>query len=181
MNLITIPVDVLLGWGTNVIAIKMLTRPYLPKGIGPFKIHGLIPSRKEAFANGIADIISDKLLTLEDLSCIIDSTKSFDEIKNQIADNILEQISIPKASGIAAKKTVLDLLDQVLKDITWEPKSPTDYSSKIHKIIKHKICMMDIKDVDALINSVANSEFKFIERIGALVGLVIGLFQVFFF
>lgn len=179
MNLIVIPIDMALGWATNVIAIRMLTRPYLPTGVGPFKIQGLIPSRKAAFADGIATLIANKLLTPKDLTSILNTSKILEETTGRVADNILDHVDIPKGSRTEAKGVVLKLLDGIFKSAGWDeghgiPSRPID----VHKIVSQKIIDMNMPEIDELLGHVAKSEFKFIERIGALVGLVIGLIQV---
>ena len=57
----------LIGWGTNWLALKMLFKPREPFGVGRYKIQGLIPSRRNDLSGTIAKTISDELLSSEDL------------------------------------------------------------------------------------------------------------------
>ena len=59
-------VGALIGWLTNVIAIKLLFRPINPIGIKgtPFMIQGLIPKRKGEIAKSIGDVISEELVSM---------------------------------------------------------------------------------------------------------------------
>ena len=50
----------LIGWGTNWLALKMLFRPRKPVNIGPYKLQGLIPSRRNVLSGTIAKTISDE-------------------------------------------------------------------------------------------------------------------------
>ena len=57
----------LIGWGTNWLALKMLFKPRKPFGVGRYKIQGLIPRRRNDLSGTIARTISDELLSSDDL------------------------------------------------------------------------------------------------------------------
>lgn len=62
-------VGALIGWSTNVVAIKLMFRPLEPLKIPGtrFTIQGLIPKRKTEIAKSIGDVISEELLSIEQI------------------------------------------------------------------------------------------------------------------
>ena len=57
-------VGAVIGWITNIFAIKLLFRPLNPIRIPftPFTIVGLIPKRRNEIATTIAEVVSQELL-----------------------------------------------------------------------------------------------------------------------
>ncbi|HAX71975.1 MAG TPA: DUF445 domain-containing protein, partial [Firmicutes bacterium] len=62
-------VGALIGWVTNILAIKLLFRPLKPICIPltPFKIVGLIPKRKADIAKNIGEVVATELLSIDEL------------------------------------------------------------------------------------------------------------------
>ena len=64
MTFIFLPLTgALIGWITNLLAIRLLFHPRRPLRLWPlpFKIQGLLPKRREELAENIADIVSEQL------------------------------------------------------------------------------------------------------------------------
>ncbi len=59
-----------IGWITNVIAIKLLFRPYQPIKVPliNLQLQGAIPKRKSEIAAAIGRLVSSELLTGQDLT-----------------------------------------------------------------------------------------------------------------
>ncbi len=80
----------LIGWVTNILAIKLLFRPIKPIKIPILNIEiiGLIPKRQKEIAKNIGEVIANELLTVDDLFSEIikeDDKEDFNEyIKNKI-------------------------------------------------------------------------------------------------
>jgi len=58
-----------IGWMTNVIAIKLLFRPFNPIKIPllPITIQGLIPKRKGEIAKSIGEVVAEELISMEEI------------------------------------------------------------------------------------------------------------------
>ena len=66
--LLSIPViAAIVGWGTNVIAIKMTFYPLEYKGIKPVGWQGIIPSKAGKMAGKAVDLLTSRLIDLEAL------------------------------------------------------------------------------------------------------------------
>ncbi len=62
-------VGAIIGYSTNVIAIKLMFRPINPIQLKPFKfeLQGLIPKRKADIATSIGEIIESELISIEEI------------------------------------------------------------------------------------------------------------------
>ena len=76
-----------IGWITNLIAIKLLFRPYREVNILGIKFQGVIPKRKKALAENIAKMIDEELISIKDITKIINSMEIETEIE-KIVDRI---------------------------------------------------------------------------------------------
>ena len=79
-----------IGWITNVLAIKLMFRPINPIKIPilNLEIIGLVPKRKKEIAKNIGEVISKELLSVDDLinSSIKENDK--EDLNNYIKDKI---------------------------------------------------------------------------------------------
>ena len=62
-------VGALIGWITNIFAIKLLFRPIKPIKIPltRFTIVGLIPKRKKEIAKNIGEVVANELISIREL------------------------------------------------------------------------------------------------------------------
>ncbi len=62
-------VGALIGWTTNVIAIKLLFRPIEPVRIPLTKLtlQGLMPKRKKEIAKNIGETVENELISIEEI------------------------------------------------------------------------------------------------------------------
>ena len=54
----------IIGYVTNLLAIKMIFEPVEPRQIGPFKLHGLFLRRQPEVAEVYGEIIADDIVTI---------------------------------------------------------------------------------------------------------------------
>lgn len=177
-----------IGWGTNLIAVKLLFRPIVPFGIPntPFVIQGVIPKRHRDIAKSVAKTIDVELLDLEHLL-----DKIIEGIDKQQVLLLLEEkiVTIIKAnlpsllqsfSG-AIGKYVHEMMerqgDQLLKEVTEALIHKAVTEVKISEIIEAKLLEMDLEKIEMIIIQLAKKELKQIEIVGGVLGLFIGLVQ----
>lgn len=119
-------IGMLIGFGTNFIAVKMLFRPYKPIKIGKFILPftpGVIPKRKDKMASAFGRTISNQVFTNKDVKDIFLS----DEIKNVVIDSVVKEI-------LNEDITIHDL---ALKNIDEEKYE--DIKLKLEKVVVSKI------------------------------------------
>ena len=70
----------LLGWVTNVLALKMLFYPIVYRGIKPLGWQGVIPAQASVLTEHAAELMSQHLLTLEECFAQIDPHSVAEEL-----------------------------------------------------------------------------------------------------
>jgi len=182
-------VGALIGWMTNVIAIKLLFRPINPIGIKgtPFMIQGLIPKRKGEIAKSIGDVIRDELVSME---VIVDQIIE-DMDKNQIVEiskvKIVEVANEKMPSLIPAMfkgmiiQNIESMIDENGEQIVTELGEKLSHKAieaiDISKMVEERINAFDFEKIEEMTLKIASTEFKHIEVLGGVLGFVIGLFQ----
>ena len=74
-------IGALIGWITNILAIKLLFKPLVPFNILGIKIQGLIPKRRAEIAKNIGDIVENELLSMNDIIDNVLTEKNIEEVK----------------------------------------------------------------------------------------------------
>ncbi len=184
-------VGALIGWLTNVIAIKLLFRPINPVGIKgtPFVIQGLIPKRKAEIAKSIGDVISEELVSME---VIVDQIIE-DMDKKQIVDIIKEKIVvvanekmpslIPSMFKGMIIQNIESMIDENGEQIVTELGEKLSHKAieaiNISKMVEDQINAFDFVKIEEMTLKIARTELKYIEVLGGILGFAIGLLQGF--
>jgi len=188
---IIIPVmGALIGWVTNVIAIKMIFRPYKPikLPLTNFSIQGVIPKRRYEIAVSIGRIVEEELLSLEDIMPAfeqsINDTVFIKNTASIIKSNLMNKIPriFPERLKIAIGNVVEDILvkelTRILPDLAKQGLEGLSSNINIRGIVEEKINKLELEDLESLIISVTKRELKHIEYLGGVLGFIIGLVQV---
>lgn len=191
LSFILVPmIGALIGWITNVLAIKLLFRPYRPIKIPiiSYTLQGLIPKRQEEIARSIGETIERELISIDD---ILEFLKT-DNLQNQTVEiliPLLKQAVLNKfpaiipgsikdlvASFIAEvlSKDLPGLLQQFSANLSVEIKKQISFST----LIQNKINEMDWAKLEQLVLDIARKELHHIEILGGVLGFIIGLLQL---
>lgn len=120
----------LIGYGTNWVAIKMLFFPLEPIYVFGHKLPctpGMIPKNKARLAEGIANMVSNKLISADVLSATLLS----DDMKNRVLQKVHEYIT--------ARQSDARPLNEVLESVFGSEVVTTAKSSTL-KAIDDKVC-----------------------------------------
>ncbi|KUO76053.1 MAG: hypothetical protein APF77_09585 [Clostridia bacterium BRH_c25] len=184
-----ITVGAIIGWLTNVLAIKMLFRP-----IRPFKIpllnitiQGLIPKRRYDISKSIGEVVEKELVSIHEIFDKMVTEENKLEVISIIKEKLLKVIDykIPSIIPYSIKTKIIDYFEeQINKDAMAILDSSIDgiISNTIHKIkigemVEDKIDELELESMERLILSLTSRELKYIELLGGLLGGIIGLFQ----
>ena len=195
---LTIPlVSAVVGWGTNVLALKMTFYPIEYVGIKPIGWQGIIPSKAKKMATISVDMMTSKLVDIEEIFEQLDPKRVADEMEEsmqrlstEIIDEVIEaQFPIPQLwhrTPSNVKELIYKRVADELPEIIAE--SMKDMKENIKDLLDLKVLVINILMEDkSLINqiflNVGREEFKFVERSGFYFGFLFGLFQmgIFFF
>lgn len=181
----------IIGYITNVIAIKLIFRPIEPIKIPIInkEIIGLIPKRKSEIAQNIGQVIQDELIDIHELIKNVVSENDKEEIvfyiKNKINDVVDKKINQSPLGFMGIGKMVNDFILEHLDD---EIKNAVDELTEvlinkgkdrinIQEIVKDKINELDLYKLEEIILSIVKKELKHIETLGLVLGFFIGLVQ----
>ncbi|HKL10060.1 MAG TPA: DUF445 family protein [Clostridia bacterium] len=182
-------VGAVIGWSTNVTAIKMIFRPVKPFRIPVlgFTLQGLIPKRRGEIAKNIAETVEKELVSLEEIieELINDDNKEqiYALIKNKLKNVADERfpIFIPFAFKIMILDHINKIIDEESDDAINELTEVLVHKAiekvSISGMIEEKINMADYEKIEEIILKIAKKELKHIELLGGVIGLVIGLVQ----
>ncbi len=178
----------LIGWITNILAIKLLFRPIKPVKIPILNIEilGLIPKRKNEIAANIGEVISNELLSMDDIldqalnnsngenfnSYITDKIKNIINEKLNIIPMPFRMMAAPYIDEILNKE-VPNAVDKISVDLLDKAKENVN----IQEIVEEKINQLDLEKLEDIIIKVAKKELKHIEILGLVLGAIIGVLQ----
>lgn len=178
----------LIGWITNVLAIKLLFRPLNPIKIPiiNFEIWGLVPKRKKEIARNIGEVISTELLSIDDIANQAFSDEDKESFNTYISDKIKNIInekleSIPMPFRMMASPFIDDILNKevpsAVESIGSDLINKIKDNVEIEKIVEYKINELDLLKLEDIILKVAKKELTQIEYWGLVLGAAIGLIQ----
>lgn len=180
-----------IGWVTNLLAIRLLFRPYQPYVLPLLKwnFQGLIPKRREDIAIALGNVISSELITGADVALSLGK----DEIKNKLAAKVEDHVrarvmeKMPVWVPSAIQTLLADLLGRVLQQEVknfldnpakmMQEEELADIRQEIRLIVENKVKAFDVRQLEHLTYLIAARELKHIEQLGGILGFIIGVFQ----
>ena len=150
------------------------------------KILGLIPKRKNEIAANIGEVISNELLSMDDIldqalnnsngenfnSYITDKIKNIINEKLNIIPMPFRMMAAPYIDEILNKE-VPNAVDEIRVDLLDKAKENVN----IQEIVEEKINQLDLEKLEDIIIKVAKKELKHIEILGLVLGAIIGVLQ----
>ncbi|HHT72094.1 MAG TPA: DUF445 family protein [Firmicutes bacterium] len=182
-------ISALIGWGTNVIAIRMLFWPRKPVPIPltRWELWGLLPKRQAEIASSIGEIVNDELLPVQSLVDAINTKEMRQRVAHLICTSIEEKMErfVP-AFLLSSFRSFLDnvLKERVAREIEdlfsrlgHDLAAELQESRLLGNLVAEKIRSYDITGLESLILQVAHTELRYIELAGAVLGGLIGILQ----
>lgn len=160
-------VGALIGWLTNIIAIKLLFRPREPI----LGIQGALPKHRTHFAEACGATIKGHILDTEFIAKTINKENIQQVILSlmaKIKDPTIEMIAHGFAGQLAG--TVEKYLKKYIKDVLK--------IIEFDKITVQKMEATELEFLEKMLVNALNYEFKFIKLSGLVLGFIIGIVQV---
>ncbi|NLY10422.1 MAG: DUF445 family protein [Firmicutes bacterium] len=179
----------LIGWITNVLAIKMLFWPRKPVRIPglPFEWYGLLPKRQKDLARSIGETIDTDLLPIDEVIAMIDETGYKQHLVNSIVTHIDARIEekLPKFIPSNLKTTIKDYVGELVRNeseslisgVTIEMLDKVRNDARLGDLVRSKIESFELDELEKLVINIANKELRHIEILGGVLGFLIGLIQ----
>ena len=195
MSILTLSIPLIsafIGWFTNWIAIKMLFHPRLPVKVLGITFQGIFPKRQVQFAQKLGKLVSEELLSFKDIEAKItdgSNVKALMPIVETHIDNFLRNklaTEMPIISMFIGDKTIEQLKSVFMKELeSLFPVLLTSYMEKLkheldlEAIVTEKVSNFSSDKLEEILQAIMSKEFRFIEIIGAVLGFLIGIVQVF--
>lgn len=179
----------IIGWITNLLAIKMLFRPFNPINIPliNIKVQGLIPKRKKEIAKSIGETIETELLSIADIIDKFVTSNNKNEILFLIKDKISVVVSnklpsiIPSAFKGIIIKYINEIIDEegdkLIADLIEKVTLKATSSIELSKMVEDKVNEFEMEELERIVIKITKDELRHIEILGGMLGFIIGIFQ----
>jgi uncharacterized membrane protein YheB (UPF0754 family) len=188
---LSIPViSATIGWFTNYVAVKMLLHPVEPIRFLGLTIQGVIPKRHNDLAEKIAEAITADFLTEEDLAKLIGSVDMKPMLESLIRRKWDEKIddilgAMPMIQMFLPPDKLEDIRERLIVAFTEDSEQAAEAIAQsltgqidLSAIIHKNVMDFDLAKIEAIVEKIAEKEFRFVERLGGLIGFVIGVLQI---
>jgi len=182
----------LIGWITNYLAIKMLFHPHQPKNILGLTFQGVFPKRQAQIAEKLGDLVANELFSMKDVAQKIEDLSTQPEALDEVGKRIEKTIRGKLISAFPMLSMFLS--DEMIEKVTNLFKGELEdflrvsaqglavkmeQSVDIQALVREKVQTFSSNKIEELLIGFMEQEFRFIEKIGAVLGFLIGCVQVF--
>ena len=189
LALLTLPlISALIGYITNVVAIRLLFWPQQPINFGLFKLQGVLPKRQADIAASVGELVEERLLSLDEVIDQVNTPEvrerlvvTITDVMRDKLDSMLPRFIPPRAIQLIAdalEKVVRQEADQIISQVVESVRDYLTTEIQIKQIVEDKINQFDLDELEDLVRGVASTELRFIEILGGVLGFIIGLVQM---
>ncbi|PIY09022.1 MAG: hypothetical protein COZ18_09195 [Flexibacter sp. CG_4_10_14_3_um_filter_32_15] len=180
----------IIGWATNWMALLMTFYPLEYIGIKPFGWQGIIPSKAQKMATKSVEMLTSKLLRIEERFEQLDPTIVARQLQPELETLSVKIINeaMEAQAGVIWKNTPIPIKKQIYQRAKDEiPNAVVDIMSEVNgqidglldlKRIAIEALMEDKQLVNEIFLRCGDKEFKFIEVSGFWFGGLFGLAQM---
>lgn len=185
-------IGALIGWITNLLAIRLLFRPQEPvRVMGKFVIQGLLHRRKKDIALTLGEIVEAEFLSRDRILAVFIEPEFQDELVDKAA--VAAERAIQSRLPVFIPSGVRNLIINFVKDATRDEvqrftikELPGLIGSWLERFdiaaqVRERIEALDFNQLEELAVRLARRELKHIELLGAVLGFVVGLVQAVIF
>lgn len=188
----TLPfVAAIIGWFTNMLAVKMLFHPKEPIDLYFFKIQGIFPKKKDVLAQRIGKLVADDLLSMKDIQEILNQPENVSQINKTIEEKVefylantfpdkypMLSFFVGDKSRGKIKEAMMEEMETMGPEVMQKAFENLESSLDIEEFIKDRVSNFSTDQIEKLIQAILSTEFAFIEWVGAIVGFIVGVVQV---
>lgn len=189
LALLTLPlISALIGYITNVVAIRLLFWPQQPINFGLFKLQGVLPKRQADIAASVGELVEERLLSLDEVIDQVNTPEvrerlvvTITDVMRDKLDSMLPRFIPPRAIQLIAdtlEKVVRQEADQIISQVVESVRAYLTAEIQIKQIVEEKINQFDLDELEDIVRGVASTELRFIEILGGVLGFIIGLVQM---
>jgi len=179
-----------IGWITNKLALTLLFRPREPVRIGPWRLQGIIPARRQRLAAAIARTVQRDLLSEEKVAQLITEVDLRGEVERAVERAIDQRIdgerlhTIPLVGRVSArfyqelKRRVMAAVANRAHDYQQRVAHQIATRVDVEELVRARVEEMETHQVEELLLGILRDEFRYLEWMGAILGGLIGALQL---
>ena len=189
--LLTIVLSCFTGWFTTWVAIKMLFHPRKPIKFLGLTIQGVFPKNQQVIAQKLGQVVGKELLSFDEIEQKVTNPENLQKLRPDIEAHIYNflrnklQTVFPMLSMFVGEKTINQLKEAFLQELeALFPVLMKNYMNKLQhdldleKIVTEKVANFSSEKLENILSQITKKEFQFLEFIGGVFGLLIGIIQV---
>ncbi len=161
-----------IGYIANRLAIWMLFHPINPIKIGPITVQGIFPKKKRAVTERIASVISERVVTRNEIMNIVREA-----IESRANGNIP---IVSKLTPPMLKSITESFLRYIFLGVTNSFLGGAKDEIDVREYILRKFDEVDDKEFEEMFLKAVGKELKYISLNDALLGALIGALEVVF-
>ena len=180
-----------IGWVTNYLAVKMLFHPRKKICVLGLHVQGVFPKRQAALAEKLGNLVSEELFSIEEVTGKIHAIAESDDITKILVTRIEKTMSekllktFPMLSMFLTDEMVgkvsrlfLSELKGMLTDVSDVIAKKLEGDIDVRATVREKVQDFSSDKLEEILFSIMKKEFRFIEYVGAVLGFLIGSFQL---
>ncbi|MCK6511699.1 DUF445 family protein [Myxococcota bacterium] len=181
----------IIGYVTNVLAIKMMFLPLEFWGKKPFLgWQGIVPAKTKKLAEDVVEMVLTRLISVEEMYAKIDPKRVASELSpvlNGLTEEIVEQViaesypvvweAVPKAVKKRTFDRIKKEMPQIIEQIVEEVELHIEEICDVRAIVV-EACVKNKKLLNELFLRCGAEEFRFIGNSGLYFGFLFGLPQM---
>ncbi|MBI3073712.1 MAG: DUF445 family protein [Deltaproteobacteria bacterium] len=181
------------GWITNVLAVKMIFRPYKPWRFAGLAYQGVLPKHQRHFAEELANVITRDFMTTGEMvshlradKLIANARPILDRLTERFLDDVRAALPEERRAFLqpamidAARVAVLAEIEKELEALLGELRTRADGLVDLNTFVADRFFAIGPKRLEAVIYAVSRNELFAIEYFGGIFGAVLGAVQFFF-
>ena len=179
-----------IGYVTNVVAVKMIFRPYRRVSLAGLSIQGVLPKHQAHFAAMLAGIIVREFVTTRELVHELHTPEGVAAVEaeatrlaKEVVNELRETLPVPRQAMLAPAMVdalvaqVSAALQAELPNIVEAVAAEADELVDLERLVTEKFIAIGPAGLEAVIYEVSRRELVFIELYGGVFGAALGLFQ----
>ncbi len=182
----------LVGYLTNVLALKMIFDPKQPKKIGPFTIHGLFFRRQDEIAVEQGMLIAEEIFNPEKVAAAVLKGPSSDKLFKLINKHMQEAfdqfsgyakplvlMTVGTERYIAIKEKAIEETIDSLEDSMKHLHAYVEEAMDVENTVIEKVKLLSPEQFERMIRPIFEEDEWMMTLGGGVLGLLVGCFQFF--
>lgn len=171
------------GWGTNVVAVRMLFRPQHSISLGPWQVQGVFPCRQQDIASRLGAIAAQELLPPEALRKALVAPQTVEALRHRAMDAVEKRLNAvlgrtPLGLGDRVARGTCEAIDaelrRVLPQVLGRAADVVASQLDVHSLVEERLACLAPGRLEDLLVGVLSRELRWVEVAGGVLGAFVG-------